>query len=772
MGQGADKIARSLVELQPTAIVELFLLYFNTVDQPEACIAFHGGAIYNREVTWQGIQYLPIPVETEGFEVNANGQMARPKIRVSNKDYFVTDLLLRYNDLQFSKIVRKRTFIKYLDDVNFDGGNPWGQADATAEVSNDTYVISQKTAENKNFVEFELTSPLDLENFELNNRLIMSRYCFWQYRGLGCRYNGPPVETEEEDRIIMASNFYENWGNLDAINSFEWKTGISYVSGQPAYIENKKIILNQFGNGLSEYAKIWYVSQIAHTSSGSNAPDGNSSYWLKDGCSKKLHSCRKRFQNSEYQNFQTGYYSLSYSQIDLTNRIADPTNNIAYYAALNGSGYVDNNYYNYINDGITGNASKVWRSDTTTGRVLLSFPTTKSGIKQINIFDDPSAYNTNNAKVLLYTGSSVLNTTVDITSIPAAGTIKTVTFTPTAANSILISGSGGTTATSLAEVEILTSGLGLYNTNFISDRVFKERDFSIAIWGQFSQGVPTTGKYNLFHCNQSGYQYSGINLYLDCNNKKVVCDYSIVSVSGAAPTQTIINKSSTGNYDDIFNKNIFCIGLTNSQDTTSPTGYANNYLYVYDIEGNAIITDVLLGRNESSNLSGQVFAFRDNRYTGKMSNALWFGVNQWESTRGIEYISPMAFGTTAIWTKAINTDEDKTYKWFTRNISSNSVIYDSATAFPRIYSEIPSDAFGTSIKQNLYAWWQMDVVGSAGNYYVDSNTGTLPLNISGLYLTSYETGYTKTVPQIYRAKQTPKTYLPFGGFPGTDKYGG
>ena len=176
MGQGADKIARSLVELQPTAIVELFLLYFNTVDQPEACIAFHGGAIYNREVTWQGIEYLPIPVETEGFEVNANGQMARPKIRVSNKDYFVTDLLLRYNDLQFSKIVRKRTFIKYLDDVNFDGGNPWGQADATAEVSNDTYVISQKTAENKNFVEFELTSPLDLENFELNNRLIMSRY--------------------------------------------------------------------------------------------------------------------------------------------------------------------------------------------------------------------------------------------------------------------------------------------------------------------------------------------------------------------------------------------------------------------------------------------------------------------------------------------------------------------------------------------------------------------------------------------------------------------
>ena len=33
MGQGQDKIALSLLDLQPTAIVELFLLYFNTVDK-------------------------------------------------------------------------------------------------------------------------------------------------------------------------------------------------------------------------------------------------------------------------------------------------------------------------------------------------------------------------------------------------------------------------------------------------------------------------------------------------------------------------------------------------------------------------------------------------------------------------------------------------------------------------------------------------------------------------------------------------------------------
>ena len=37
MGQGQDKIASSLIDLQPTAIVELFQLYFN----PVAGCGFH-----------------------------------------------------------------------------------------------------------------------------------------------------------------------------------------------------------------------------------------------------------------------------------------------------------------------------------------------------------------------------------------------------------------------------------------------------------------------------------------------------------------------------------------------------------------------------------------------------------------------------------------------------------------------------------------------------------------------------------------------------------
>ena len=55
------------------------------------------------------------------------------------------------------------------------------------------------------FVEFELNSPLDLENFNVNYRSVVAKFCPWQYRGEGCRYEGWPIEKENAERmpIIM-----------------------------------------------------------------------------------------------------------------------------------------------------------------------------------------------------------------------------------------------------------------------------------------------------------------------------------------------------------------------------------------------------------------------------------------------------------------------------------------------------------------------------------------------------------------------------------------
>lgn len=300
MGQGQNKIASSLLDIQPTAVLEFFRLYPDTVVKPDVFVPIHAGSIFGNNVTWQGVEYIPVPIETEGFEINGNGQLSRPKIRIANKDYLISNLLQNNFDFKNAKVIRKRTFLKYLDNVNFDGNNPFGDQDYTAEISNESFLISQKTAENKVFVEFELTSPLDLENFETTNRRILAKYCYWTYRGCGCNYNGIPIEQEN------GYNFTDSGGNnidvssnsfgLNNNSNFLWKSEDSYSKGEIVYLENHKIIINKNPLDYNSYSgplRTWYIS-IADNNLNQN-PQSNPTYWQKDGCSKKISACKKRF---------------------------------------------------------------------------------------------------------------------------------------------------------------------------------------------------------------------------------------------------------------------------------------------------------------------------------------------------------------------------------------------------------------------------------------------------------------------------------------------
>jgi lambda family phage minor tail protein L len=277
MGEGQNKVSRSLLDLQPSAVLEFFKIYPDAVNKPDIYVGIHGGSDFGGPIIWQGIQYKPVPVESEGFEINGNGQLARPKVRIANVDYLITSLIQNNSDLLYAKIIRKRTFLKYLDDANFDAGNPFGEADATAEMSEEEFLISQKTAENKLYVEFELTSPLDLENYEINNRLILGRYCSWLYRGEGCNYNGSPKEKEDGENFTIPATTNKN----------AWNSTITYNAGDYAYTKNYRLAAN------SEFVKIFYVSKVNNNKG--NIPDNNPSFWEKDGCSKTMTACKKRF---------------------------------------------------------------------------------------------------------------------------------------------------------------------------------------------------------------------------------------------------------------------------------------------------------------------------------------------------------------------------------------------------------------------------------------------------------------------------------------------
>ena len=295
--EGKNEVAKSLLDLQPTAILELFKLYPDYQNRPEIFFTFHGGSNFANNVTWQGIQYLPLPVETEGFGVFADGTLPRPKIRVGNANKIVTVFLEKYSDFKNAAIFRKKVFLKHLDDVNFDGGNPFGVANPDAEISEEKYFFGQKTIENHSYVEFELNSPLDLDNFGVNERTISAKYCYWQYRGLGCQYAGKPIEKADGlpftnvDNEVVAVNVNDEFDSENLLYS----SSESYSAGDSVFLENQKVIVSRNSDNEPIFHKTYYVCVSGNDSSDPQHPEGNDSFWQKDGCSKKIQACQKRY---------------------------------------------------------------------------------------------------------------------------------------------------------------------------------------------------------------------------------------------------------------------------------------------------------------------------------------------------------------------------------------------------------------------------------------------------------------------------------------------
>jgi lambda family phage minor tail protein L len=123
-----------------------------------------------------------------GFEFNGQGQAARPKLVASNVAGAITALVLQFDDILGARLTRRRTLAKYLDAVNFAGGNP--NADPMAEFPVDVFYVDRKAAENNEFVEFELAPAMDVTGVMLPRRQVVQNVCPWRYRGAECGYTG------------------------------------------------------------------------------------------------------------------------------------------------------------------------------------------------------------------------------------------------------------------------------------------------------------------------------------------------------------------------------------------------------------------------------------------------------------------------------------------------------------------------------------------------------------------------------------------------------
>ena len=195
-------ISEEIQKLAPSAIIELFEID-TTVLGGDIYYLHAGTNELTANITWNSQIYTRFPLEASGFNFVANAQIPRPILRVSNLFGTITALILANDDLIGSKVTRRRTLLKFLDAVNFTGGVN-ASADPTAEFEPDIYYIDRKANENKNFIEFELASSIDLEGVRIPFRQIIQNVCPWGYRSAECSYTGLNYFDKNDNLVATA----------------------------------------------------------------------------------------------------------------------------------------------------------------------------------------------------------------------------------------------------------------------------------------------------------------------------------------------------------------------------------------------------------------------------------------------------------------------------------------------------------------------------------------------------------------------------------------
>jgi lambda family phage minor tail protein L len=125
-------------------------------------------------IYFDGQEYTPIQMESEGWQVTGQETLPRPKIRFSNTLLTFASYVYTFDDLIGAKVTRIRTFEKYLD----GNTNP----NSAAKFAPDIYRIRQKTSHNKYYIEFELSPFMDFEKTQIPKRQIIRDFCRWKYR--------------------------------------------------------------------------------------------------------------------------------------------------------------------------------------------------------------------------------------------------------------------------------------------------------------------------------------------------------------------------------------------------------------------------------------------------------------------------------------------------------------------------------------------------------------------------------------------------------------
>lgn len=197
---------------------------------------------YDNAGTLVWAEYIACPIEISGVAMSATGAAARPTLTIANVVSLVRNIseydgpsygdgdsdetnfsgegnyngdpntilaelnIAKNEDILGStvthrKTLRKNTYVqisgtKYTYE---DRSTPVTGIPTPKEFPSGKYVLDRVSSENNLLVEFELSSPFDVQGVKIPNRYVIGKYCPWDYRAAagtitsiksGCTWNG------------------------------------------------------------------------------------------------------------------------------------------------------------------------------------------------------------------------------------------------------------------------------------------------------------------------------------------------------------------------------------------------------------------------------------------------------------------------------------------------------------------------------------------------------------------------------------------------------
>ena len=296
--QKTEKINQEIFDVNPSIEIELLEIY-NIAGTSDVLRIHSGASQIKKSIIFDSKEYFYVPFESDSFESRNDGRMPRPTLSIINLESFMTSYVKNKDDLIGAEVKRIRTFLKFLDSDNFlnyaSDKSYWDSLginpDPSSKLRDQYWEINRKVREDKYSIQYELVSPLEVENVQVPRRQIINNYCFFKYRGKGCGYQGDPVSDSNDVKFLDSLN-----------NRGDWVESANY------FINDFVRIIVEEGN---ETREVLYVCTQDHTSDQLNKPTVNVDYWTVDACSKGLSACKMRFKGDHDEQLPFGGFPSS-----------------------------------------------------------------------------------------------------------------------------------------------------------------------------------------------------------------------------------------------------------------------------------------------------------------------------------------------------------------------------------------------------------------------------------------------------------------------------